>query len=250
MLVIRQQQIDVFRIQPRLRFESDMSVYLKRYFPFEAANADLERWVQTGLDKAALNGFLTHQESALYLALMSILGAGFEDDVQIPWAKDISGPNGQSLDRITHVYDRAVQYLDAIGGPKCSWLARAKLRVRKQDMTVLDQGVHPRALAGRIRELLVRLYPQKAAVVGEKALQQLVKSAIARAQARGATSARPALISAVHMFFLGSAYEQDPCYPWTGATLAHEEGGAIEKRFDRMHRLLLAYLDRSFQFKA
>ncbi len=249
MLQIRQEQMDVFRKQPRLRFESEMATYLKRYFPFEAANADLERWVQTGLDRAALYGFVTRKESALYLALMAILGAGFQEDLQIPWAgKAISSPNEPSLDRITRVYEKAIEYLDAAGGPKCCWFVRAKLRVRKQDMTLFDRGVHPNALAARIRELLVRLYPQKAAVVGETALKQLVKSAIERADARGTKSARPTLIDAVHLYFLGSSYEKDPCYPWTGATLADPAGGATENRFDRMHLLSTDYLDRSFQF--
>lgn len=225
-----------------------MADYLKRYFPFEAANADLKRWVETGLDKASLCGFLTSPESAMYLALMAILGAGFDEDPQIPWAKSIFDPACESLDRITLTYSRAVQYLDATGGPKCSWLLRARLRVQKQDMTVLD-NVHPRALPARIRELLVQLYPQKADVIGEKALGQLVQAAIGRAEARGAKSARPALIQAVHMYFLGAAYEQDPCYPWGGAALADEAGGAIGKRFDRMHQLTLQYLDRSSKFK-
>jgi hypothetical protein len=250
MLVIRQAQFEVFRKQPRLRFEGEMAAYLKSYFPFEAAEADLDSWVSTGLDRAAEYGFLTYSESAQYLALMAILGSGFDQDPQIPWtAEIISDPNGTSLDRITNVFDKAIEYLDAIAGPKCTWFVRAKLRVKKQDMTVLDRGVHPRALAGRIRDVLVRLYPQKAAVIGERALNQVVKSAIERTEQRGERSARATLIHAVHMYYLGSDFDRDPCFPWAGATLSDGSAGSVDDRYARMHQLSIEYLVRSFQFK-
>ena len=191
----------------------------------------------------------TRRECALYLGLMSILGADFVEDTQIPWAKTLLTAGGPSMGRITRLYERSIQHLDATGGPKCSWLVRAKLRVRKQDMSVLEGHVPPRARTARIGDVLLELYPQKASVVGDKALKEVVKLAVKRSAARGAESARAALIDAVHMFFLGFGYLEDPCYPWTGATLADLGVGPVEERFIRMHDLSLAYLDRSFQFK-
>jgi hypothetical protein len=250
MLQLTQQQMAVFRKLPRQNFEDEMAAYLTQYFPFEAANADLTRWVRIGLDKAGSLGFVTYKESALFLALMAMLGAGFEEDPQIPWAASIASPNEPPLDRITRIYEKAIEHLDATGGPKCAWLVRAKLRVRKQETTVLDKGIHARDVPTRIRELLERLYPQKAAVTGDKAMKQLVKSAIERARKRGSKAPRAAVISAIHMFFLGSDYENDPCYPWAGATLGDvASGSTVAGRFDRMHRASLEYLDRSFQFK-
>lgn len=251
MLVIRNEQMAMFRKQPWLKFETELAAYLKRYFPFEAANADLDRWISTGLERATFYGFGTQRECALYLGLMAILGAGFVEDPLIPWAaKTLLAAREPSLDRIMRVFEKSIEYLDATGGPKCSWLVRAKLRVRNQDMGVLDGQVHPRARVTRISEALAWLYPQKAAAVGDKAVGEVVKFAIKRTKARGAVSIRAALIDAVHMFFLGSAYLEDPCYPWAAATLADPTLGPIEKRFSRMHDLSLAYLDRSFQFKS
>jgi hypothetical protein len=249
MLQIRQEQIDLFRRQPRLTFERELASYLSRHFPFEAANADLDRWVRSGLEKAAFNGFLTRSESAQYLALMAILGAGFDEDPLIPWAaKALFTHDTSSLERIGHVFAEAVRFLDATGGPKCAWLIRAKLRVRKQDMRVLDKGAHPRALSAQIQEVLIRIYPQKAAVLGTRALKQLGDSALERAEQRGAKCPRPALIDAVHRFFFGSAYENDPCYPWT-CKMPDGADGTLEQRFDQMHQLSLDYLDRSFRFR-
>jgi hypothetical protein len=181
---------------------------------------------------------------------MTILGAGFDEDPQIPWAAEaMFTPDTPSLERIGLVFAEAIKFLDATGGPNCAWLIRAKLRVRKQDMRVLDKGVHPRALSALIHEVLVRIYPQKAAVIGNRALKQLADTAIKRAEKRGAKCPRPALIDAVHMLFLGSSYENDPCYPWTCKMLKAAEG-TVEERSDRMHQLSLDYLDRSFRFRS
>jgi hypothetical protein len=248
MLVIRRQQFDTFRAQLELQFEDEMASYLRRYFPFEAAQASLNLWVRQGLDKATQLGFSTRQECSLYLALMAMLGAGFDEDPQIPWAATgITNPDALSLQRITQVYERGIKYLEATGGPKCAWLVRAKLRARKHDMTVVDQGVHPRALPRRIRDVLAGLYPQKADVVGDAALELLVRFAIERTEAAGARTAAPALIHAVHMFFLGWSFDADPCYPWTAAALAGDAQGDVEERYRRMHEQSLDYLDRSFQ---
>jgi hypothetical protein len=250
MLQIREPQMELFRKQARLTFEREMASYLKRYFPFEAANADLERWVRTGLQKAAVYGFGTYYESAMYLALTAMLGIGFDEDPQIPWAvESITSPQEPSEDRITRVYDKGIEYLDATGGPKCLWFVRAKIRFRKQGMTALDQGVPPQGLPGRIRQVLLQMYPEKAAVIGERAVKQLVKSAIERTGERGAKSPHSALIHATHMYYLGSEFDRDPCFPWVETTLADTAAGSVDDRYSGMHQLSLDYLERSFRFK-
>ena len=248
MLVIRQAQFEVFQKQPRLSFERDMAAYLKSHFPFEAANADLDRWVSTGLDRAAAYGFLTYNDSAQFLALMAILGSGFDDDLQIPWAAELlASAHETPVDRISHVFDKAIEYLDAITGPRSAWFVRATLRLKRQDMTVLNR-VHPKALASRIRELLVQMYPQKASVIGERGLTQLIKSAIERTKEHGHGSAQAALIHAAHIYYIGSDFQRDPCYPWAGETLSDDSAGSVDERYARMHQLTLDYFDRSFQF--
>jgi len=254
MLTIRQAQMDVFRNQARLDFESEMAGYLKRYFPFEAANSDLDRWVQTGLDRASRLGFLTQRECAMYLALMAMLGASFEEDPLVPWAMEIlSQADEPSLDRISRLYEKGIEYLESTSGPKGVWFDRAKRRMPRQDTSVLDRGVHARALSGRISALLAESHPEKARVAGDKALKILAKSAIERAEQRGATTPRAALIQALHTFHLGSGFDEDPCFPWAGAAL---EGVAVKSpnesmdaRYDRLQLETVDYFKRSLKFE-
>ena len=250
-LVIRKEQLRVFQMQPRLHFEKEMGGYLKQYFPFEAANADLERWVRTGLAKADQYGFSTYSQCALFLALTAILGAGFDEDPQIPWAAEmISNPKGSAAERLSGVYDKGIEFLRAIGGRKCAWLVRAKLRVRRQDMNLAASGRSRRAMADKIRQALAQMYPEKARQIGDMALKRLVALAIGRARERGAETPSAALIHATHMYYLGAAFDQDPCYPWAGNTLNDPNAGPADQRYKQMHRLSLEYLDRSFQFKS
>ena len=245
MLQIRRQQLEVFERQPRLEFERGLARYLQRYFPFEARHAALDAWVQLGLAKAGEHGFFQRYECSLYLALMAMLGAGFDEDPQLPWAAEALGASGERIDTL---YARAIGFLQATGGRRCAWLVRAKLRLRKQDMHVLDQGVHARALAARLQERLVGLYPQKAAVLGEAAMKRLVQASIDTTTAQKVRSSAPAFIYAVHMLYLGSSFEADPCFPWTALARPDSEGGPALARYERMHARSLDHVERSFRF--
>jgi hypothetical protein len=162
----------------------------------------------------------------------------------------LAAPGAGPADRIDGLYEKAVAFLGAAAGPKCGWLVRAKLRLRRQDMAAFDQGAHPRALAARLREGLQQVYPQKAAVIGERALGLVARQAIEHADAQGARSTAPAFIHAVHMFFLGSAFDTDPCYPWTRLALPGAQDGSVQARYERMHKLSLEYLEQSFRFSS
>lgn len=249
MLLIRLSQFEVFAGLPRQQFERDMAGYLQRYFPFEAGRAALDEWVSSGLDKASSYGFASRYEYSLVLALVAMLGVGFDEDPQLPWAAELlAAPGARTTDRIDGLYARALAFLGAAAGPKCGWLVRAKLRLLRQDMTVFDQAVHRRALAARLCERLQQLYPQKAAAVGERALGLVARQAIDITGAQGARATAPAFIHAVHMFYLGSAFDTDPCYPWTRLALPGALGGSVEARYERMHKLSLDYLEHSFRF--
>ena len=251
MLVIRRQQFDTFRTQLKLQFEHEMAAYLRRYFPFEAAHGSLNLWVRQGLE-----GHPARILDASGVLALPRPDGNARGRLRRRPADSVGGHRhhqprcAPALQRITQVYERGIKYLEATGGPKCAWLVRAKLRVRKQDMAVLNHGVHPLAHCPEVfRDVLAGLYAQKADVAQRRRSRSPVRFAIERTRAAGARTAAPALIHAVHMFFLGWRFDADPCYPWAAAALADDAHGDAEERYRRMHEQSLDYLDCSFQFR-
>ncbi|MFN7938298.1 MAG: hypothetical protein U0R19_33525 [Bryobacteraceae bacterium] len=218
MLVIRQPQLEAFREQPRILFEREMADYLREYFPFEASHGDVNLWVRNGLRQAGLYGFSSWRDSAQYLALMAMLGAGFLEDPATPWARAIVCDGSKDpAERMTLLFDRAVQYLEATCGPRGVWFDRALARLPRLDLNVVE-GSHPRAVAGRIGEELARLYPQKAAAIGGRALRDIVQLSGVESASR-----REWLFRAACMLLLGAGFAGDPCFPWAGPGVGFEQ---------------------------
>ncbi|MBS1824840.1 MAG: hypothetical protein JST93_05940 [Acidobacteria bacterium] len=218
MLVIRQPQLEAFREQPRILFEREMAGYLREYLPFEASHADVDGWVRNGLRQAGLYGFTSWRDSAQYLALMAMLGAGFLEDPAMPWARAIvSDGSKEPPERMGLLFDRAVEYLEATCGPRGVWFDRALARLLRLDLNAVEDA-HQRAVAGRIGEELTRLYPQKATAIGGRALRDLV-----RMSGEMAASRREWLFRAACMLLLGAGFARDSCFPWAASGVGFDQ---------------------------
>ncbi len=248
MLTIRDAQLDVLGRQPRARFEADLARHLRRYFPHECEGGDVAGFVRMGIERAAAHGIDTQGDTALYLNLMAMMGAEFDEDPLIPWAArgldDLSTPSPSA--RLDAVYDSAIAFLESTCGRKNLYLVRAKLRIRRQEFDFLNKfrwNALPPVLAG----FLEKIYPQKAARAGESAMKDLTLHAASTAQEWGVSTGRAAGIHALHMFMLGSGYQRDPFYSWAAEILDSREAGAVDRRFDRMLKASLAYMERTLR---
>jgi hypothetical protein len=244
MLIIRDSQLQAFASAPRRRFEMLLSNHLRRSFPHECELGDVTEFVGFGIGRAEYHGCETELDIALYLNLMMMLGCDFDQDPQIPWAEqqldDLSVPNLPQ--RLSRVYDSALEYLAEIGGAHNSHLVRAKLQIRKQSLG----GIIPLssdALPGGLIAFLAAIYPQKARRQGDAAMEELVHLACESANAQGARSNRSAAIHAEHMFILGSGYHRDPMYSWLNGILYEASAGPADSRFDELLRRFLGYVD-------
>lgn len=95
-----------------------LHAFLAEYHGAELAQraADLpgqRRWVNESLGKAAGHGFETEYDIALFLALMLVLGDGFDKD--FPWAAPILDATAPPNERIKRLYDRAKAHLSQGG---------------------------------------------------------------------------------------------------------------------------------------
>ena len=72
--------------------ERELQAYLKQRHPIdfsvlEQTPSGPRDFVQQALTRAALHGFTQPQECLRYLELMVVLGAGFNEDPQLPWVR-------------------------------------------------------------------------------------------------------------------------------------------------------------------
>ncbi len=89
MLVIRKSQMEVFETIAARRFEEGLLDHFRAFFPQHAAvlgEAQLQRVLRYGLQRAESRGLGTERGIYLYIALMFMLGSRFDEDPQLPWA--------------------------------------------------------------------------------------------------------------------------------------------------------------------
>jgi len=89
MLVMRKPQMEAFEHVAAQRFAEGLLDHFQTFFPQHAAvlgNAQLQRALRYGLQRAESRGLGTERAVYLYIALMFMLGSGFDEDPQLPWA--------------------------------------------------------------------------------------------------------------------------------------------------------------------
>jgi hypothetical protein len=93
MLVIRNDQMDIFSIPQRQLFESRVLVHVRGKYPasVEANRTDDEliRLVQRGIQKASGYGIRKQQEIIRFIELMFEIDPGFDDLETMRWARAI-----------------------------------------------------------------------------------------------------------------------------------------------------------------
>jgi hypothetical protein len=248
MLLIREDQLEMFRRRARARFDAELARHFLATYPYECREAGGEaavlELVRRGVDRAAEHGYTTQNQAGLYIGLTFMLGVDFDSDPQIPWAG--RGLDDESVedpqDRILRLHTTAVDYLRATAGDGCRHLVRALVRIKAFDLGTVAE---PRGESWEA-DLLKRLrafFPEKYDFQGEEANRALVRQAGTVAEELGFEGNRAVTAVGALMFMLGSGFDHDPLHPWAARAL--EGGGEELERVDRLHREAIAHLERS-----
>lgn len=91
MLVIRKTQMDIFKREAMRRFEKDMAVYLKRYFPEESLALDhnmMLEHIRHIITAAETYGLSAERDLYKYLNLSMIYGKNFDERPDLKWMTD------------------------------------------------------------------------------------------------------------------------------------------------------------------
>lgn len=240
-LVIRESQLRRLESHAEARFEERMVDRSFEYFPQQCGFLGAPRVhevVRFGMARAAERGYLSQIEQSYYLALMFMLGAGFETDPALPFVGPVlTSPRIASpAARIAACYDRAMPFLDAICGEDNEHLVRALVRMRDFDLEAFDVP-GPARLSDAIAGALEALYPEKAAVLGGAVMRELAITGAEVARRSGLEHPRGAMVCAGLAFMLGSGFDRDPQFPWVEDALR-----VHEHRAEQLHDGAMAYL--------
>jgi hypothetical protein len=115
MLVIRQEQLDVFERRGVRELEEKIVAHVRAFFPERAAAMDataLRSCVEDGVQRAVRRGIELEHDICVYVDLVVVFGPGFEDDDGYPWAKVLVEDSPASPGERVHVaMEGAVAYL-------------------------------------------------------------------------------------------------------------------------------------------
>lgn len=167
-------------------------------------------------ERAAGHGLRSRRDLACYLTVGLWLGSFFDEDPQLPWAASILRDGSSPDVRAEALIDRATAFVEEIRGPGGAALAASLGRAH----TMLAEAPGEPPSIEQLAALARRVYPERAAAVGEGPLRAMIQRCHDTARPLGLAGGRGLLVHTGLSFFLGSGYTGDPLYPWAREALA------------------------------
>ena len=249
MLVISSAQMQAFSRQIVAKFENEQLCHFLDTYLVDcrlAGESAVRELIHQGNVQAEAAGFVTRRQASLWIGLHFMLGVDFHCDPQLPWL--ISGLQDSSISnatmRLDVVFDKAIDYLEATAGPNCIHLSKAIERLRRWDWSTLPDASVAQ-WESQMCMLLEHTYPEKFAFQGPDASTELIRSAETQAQTRGFDLETGPAVFATLAFFLGSGFDHDLLFPWTGEVLAPMVGEEATDRSRTLFDAGLRYLNNS-----
>jgi hypothetical protein len=115
MFVIREEQLEAFERRGARELSEKIAGHVRAFFPRQAAEMDadtLRSCVEDAMQRAQRRGLELEQDICVYVDLVVVFGAGFEDDDRYPWAQVlVDGSPGSPGDKVRVAMDGAIAYL-------------------------------------------------------------------------------------------------------------------------------------------
>ena len=246
MLILRKEQMEIFREAAMQRFENEMLQHLGEFSPSlfkTVGNEQMHKAVRFGITQAHNHGFTFRGPVQLYLELMLLFGSYFDTDPQYPWATEIltRQDSGSQMQRAEQLYQKAMDYNQKVSGPKNIYALDALRNIAlmaRQPLTVSANNFMPDML-----QAMAFLYPQKAAYVGREGLEALIQKAMGGAKRQRFATVRGVVLVSVLMLAFGHGCAIDPLYPWIAKTFKDDTLTDPEARAKRLEKNALTWLD-------
>ncbi|HCK82569.1 MAG TPA: hypothetical protein DIC59_14050 [Candidatus Competibacteraceae bacterium] len=245
MLSIRESQVRTFEERAQRAFEDEMVAHLADFSPplFKTlGETQMRVAVQFGMDRAAAHDFTFRGPVRLYLEMMLLFGSHFETDPQYPWAAEILKKRDvDQMERAESLYEKTVDYREKIVGPDDAYALKA---LRNISMLAQQPLLIPsEEFVAYMRQEIARVYPQKAAYVGQEGIDALIRKGVDGARRQRFSTTRAAALIVVLMLAFGYGCGADPLYPWINKTLKDESLVDPEARAKRLEKKALTWLE-------
>jgi len=253
MLIIRQEQMHVFKQAALKNFEAELVEHLKTFAPklFEIRGEEcFRKTVQLGMQRAGEYGFTYRGPIRFYLEAMFSLGSDFDTDPQMPWASEILTKNKETSDQMTRadqLYRQMITYMNKVMGPDNRFAVAALQRLRAADQNIL---MLPSDSPSSYFSLFRSFYPEKYTHVGEEQLTQLLREGEQTTKEFGLDSLKSKRLLTILMFAIGHGITRDPLYPWVEDTLTNPQFSGESDRVNRLLKRTRTYLESTLQHLA
>jgi hypothetical protein len=246
MLVIRPEQMEVFKQAALRNFETEMVAHLGEFSPplFKAVGEEqMRQAIQLGIGRADSYGFTFRGPVRLYLELMLLFGSHFDTDMQYPWAAEIltNQDFGPQMQRAMRLYEKTMDYRQQVAGPGDAYTLKGLRNISifaRQPSAISSENF----ISDMLREIRF-IYPQKAAYVGDEGIEALIRKGIGGARKQRFSTVRGAVLVTLMMLAFGHGCGADPLYPWIARTLQDEAITDPEARAERLEKEAVAWLE-------
>ena len=172
----------------------------------------------------------------LCVELRFLCGSAFDTDPQYARLGTVLHSAEPEMARAEEMHAIINHYLEDVAGADSANVRHALFHVQTLARTPLD-------MPGGVLEELKRAFPQKVGWVGEDALRELGRAAVAQARQYGFSTQRQFTLMLILMFSFGQGCTDDPLYPWISNTLRDPRIVDAAARAHRLERKALTWLD-------
>lgn len=239
MLTISGTQMATLSQRAWLTFEMEMYAHCRVFSPrLCEVLGEQPLWtaVRAAIARATGHGLALRGSIRLFIELSFLCGSAFDTDPQFARLRAALTSDEPEMYRAEKMHQVINHYLEVVAGANNANVREALLYLR-----ALAGG--PLEMPSGVIDELKQAFPQKAAWVGDDALQALSQDAVTEARQLGFSTRRQAALLVILKFAFGHGCTDDPLYPWIASTLQDPRIVDSAARAQRLERKALTWLD-------
>jgi hypothetical protein len=242
-VIIRLEQMRVFEQAARRQFEEEMIAHSKDFTPHLCeiiGEEQLRLAIHSSIKRAESYGFSNRGPVRLFIEMMFLCGSAFDTDPQYATVGNVLRASADQMQRAQEIHEGFLDYLEKVSGPGA---VNVHLALNKLLNFATSPMPFSSDLETNMRKEIHRVFPQKAAWVGEAALRALIDEGVAEARHYGFATVRQQALLITLKFGFGHGCTNDLLYPWISRTLQDERIRNPDARAVRLERKAITWLE-------